>query len=192
MKWKVITLLILTLTILVGCSSVSYDSEFGLAPDYVSLNEDGCNCYAYALGLFENQQSFSPGQFSKPYSDWLSEYTLHAVTVAVLADLRALGGNARIIKSYNAPIQANEYRIALRVKIINNSKKTDIDWDYCFMLQTSTGRWAEKPGPCSSSILYETGITPENAPWSAYGRSEYYDSPIIYFAITPAAVSQIA
>lgn len=192
MKWKVITLFVLIMAILVSCSSADYGDEYGVAPNYVPLEADGSNCYAYALGLFNNRQSFSPGQFSEPYSDWLSEYTLNAVSLAVLADLRALGGSARIIKSYNAPISADEYRIALRVIIIKNPKKSDIDWDYRFMMQTSTGHWAEKLGPCSSSVLYGKEITPENAPWSACGRSEYYDSSIVYFAITPAAVSQIA
>ncbi len=159
--------------------------KYGAAPDYVPVEGNGSqhsapNCYAYAIGYFNDRMSYSPGDFSMPYG----EYTLESVTEAVLSDMKVLGRSARIIKSYDSPIRYHEYRIALRVKTVDDPKRYNINWDYHFMIQTSTGRWAEKSGPSTASVLYAEGITPENAPWSAFGQNGYYDSPIVYFAIS--------
>ena len=75
----------------------------------------------------------------------------------------------------------NEYRIALRVgtKPMGNTKDS---YDYHFMWQTSTGRWAEKHGINGDSILWDVGMTPDIIPWTAKGKA-YYDSEILYYAI---------
>jgi hypothetical protein len=54
--------------------------------------------------------------------------------------------------------------------------------DYHFMKQTNTGQWAEKHGPGGDSILWGSGWTPDTIPWTL-GDIEYYDSPIIYYAV---------
>ena len=167
-----------------GGNYIPDQSDYGSAPDYVSIKSDGNydispNCYAYAIGYYD--KSYSPGDFSVPYG----EYTLESVTKAVLSDMKELGRSARIIKSFNSPISSSEYRIALRVKTMSDPRDwQDRSWDYHFMVQTSTGRWAEKSGPSSATYLYVEGTTPENAPWSNFGITGYYDSPIVYFAIS--------
>lgn len=57
------------------------------------------------------------------------------------------------------------------------------DWDYHFMVQTSTGQWAEKHGRAGTSICHEMGMTPDTISWDLGNREGYYDSEIIYIAV---------
>ena len=52
-----------------------------------------------------------------------------------------------------------------------------------FMVQLSTGEWAEKHGQTGKVSKHNLGETPDTLPWTLNGR-EYYDSKIIYFAIS--------
>ena len=90
-----------------------------------------------------------------------------------------MGRHGRILNSIDDEILENEYRIALRID-------TSGTFDYHFMVQTFDGRWAEKKGIEYDSVLHEFGWTPENLPWEHYynGEIRYYDSEIIYIAIT--------
>lgn len=54
-------------------------------------------------------------------------------------------------------------------------------YDYHLMVQTDTGRWADKHGS-EATNLYDVGKTPDTIPWLNNGVP-YYDSPINYFAI---------
>lgn len=187
MRQKILLVLFLIISILLSFYHPAVG--YGAAPDYIPVEGNGIprfepNCYAFVLGYSSYGQSFSPGEFSDPYAESFLEHSLEAITFAVLADLRALGRSARIIYSYNAPIRSSEYRIALRVKIVRSPTKPDLDWDYHFMVQTSTGCWAEKAGRNTASVLYGPDITPKTAPWSLDGEEKYYDSSIIYFAIS--------
>ena len=55
-------------------------------------------------------------------------------------------------------------------------------YDYHFMVQTSTGQWAEKHGIAGDSILWDKGMTPNDIPW-VLNDKEYYNSRIIYIAV---------
>ncbi len=80
--------------------------------------------------------------FNKPDVDKIAEY--------VIEDMEEWGESVRIIEGYDSPIYANERRIAVRVGKIEDG---EIDrYDYHFMMQTSTGTWAEKHGPGGNSI----------------------------------------
>ena len=63
-----------------------------------------------------------------------------------------------------------------------------LTYDYHFMVQTSTGQWAEKKGS-GDSRLFDYGQTPDTVLWDYYNKAQeryyedYYDSEIIYFAI---------
>ena len=51
------------------------------------------------------------------------------------------------------------------------------------MVQTSTGKWAEKHGPGGATVLHQEG-NPNTISWDLDNIKGYYDSKIIYFAIT--------
>ena len=137
-------------------------------------------CYAYAIGSDVNEQ---PGRRSGrlPKNADVKDYAN-----AVIADLKTMNRSARIISSSTATIQNNEYRIALRVgtkPIPEFFEKGYIVYDYHFMVQTDSGQWAEKHGIGGDSILHEEGLTPDSIPWTI-GDNPYYDSEIIYLAIS--------
>lgn len=187
-----ITALVVTAVVVVcgaglsGCSKQS-DETVGAAPDYYQIGEsDGDrsvnpNCYAYALGYYN--RSYDPGDFSTHYSAW----TIEAVGAAVESDLNALGRECRRIDSYNSPIDDDEYRIALRISPVyytyTISGKTGLLWDYHFMVQTSTGKWAEKHGPGGATVYHDSG-NPSTISWDANGITGFYSSEIFYYAIT--------
>ena len=180
--WGVAFVVAICAVVLAGCSS----NEVGVAPEYKQISESNSdrsknpNCYSYAIGYYD--QSYNPGDFSKPFTD----FTVDAVAEAVKSDLEALGRNCRPINSYNSPIADNEYRIALRVsepKFIMTPKGLQFDWDYHFMVQTSTGNWAEKHGPGGATVFHESG-NPSTISWDCGSTKGYYTSEIQYFAIT--------
>ena len=140
------------------------------------------NCYSYAIGYYN--KSYNPGEFSgKPYIASLS-----SVASSIEEDMKTLGRSVRRLNSYNSSIKDNEYRIALRVKSFPFTKDRTgqiyFDWDYHFMVQTATGAWAEKHGPGGDALVHEIGETPETISWDRGNRIGYYDSEIIYFAIS--------
>ena len=158
-------------------AALEYQSVAGGTPDSTA------NCYSYAIGIYD--KSYNPGDFSRP----MQGYSVEDVAVAVMQDLTALGRSCRFIDGANAEISDDEYRIALRVKqqpmALQTPSGVIIDWDYHFMVQTSSGAWAEKHGPGGDSILHAVGETPDTISWDCGTQIGYYDSKIIYFAISP-------
>ena len=158
-------------------AALEYQSVAGGTPDSTA------NCYSYAIGIYD--KSYNPGDFSRP----MQGYSVEDVAVAVMQDLTALGRSCRFIDGANAEISDDEYRIALRVKqqpmALQTPSGVIIDWDYHFMVQTSSGAWAEKHGPGGDSILHAAGETPDTISWDCGTQIGYYDSKIIYFAISP-------
>ena len=183
--WLPIILPLIVIPLLItGCSKQSQGSaseyvDIPAAPitdDYDKLRRENANCYAYAIGIYDC--SYDPGEFSDASYDG----TVESVAVCVMMDLTALGRNVRVIDGANAPINDNEYRIALRVSDYNPYRS--VPWDYHFMVQTSSGQWAEKHGPSGATVLHESG-TPDTISWDCGSYTGFYTSRIIYFAITP-------
>jgi len=153
----------------------------GDAPEYIDYDtsnlgrDESPNCYSYAIGLYDC--SYNPGDFSSPFLS----YSLDAVAKAVQTDFDNLNRGCRIIDSYNSPINENEYRIALRVK--NSFLHKLINWYYHFMVQTASGKWAEKFGPSGPTEYHHVG-NPDIISWGCGSGEGTYNSDIIYFAIT--------
>ena len=164
-------------------SSTSKNSS---APTYVESkggpSNISPNCYSYAIGIYD--RAYDPGMFSNQSFDT----NLESVGNAFVSDMNSLGRGIRRINNYNSMVYEGEYRVALRVK--NNpvekgfSVFKTIDWDHHFMVETNSGRWAEKPSYSGDSILHPIGHTPETINWKRGSKYNYYDSPIIYYAIT--------
>ena len=183
--WWVIPVVVIALC-LSGCSS---ENTVGAAPDYVKIGpSDGNrdknpNCYSYVLGDYT--MSHDPGDFSMSFTD----YSVSSVADAVERDMKALNRGCRRIESYDSPIRSNEYRIALRVSQLEQINTPYgpipdfLGWDYHFMVQTSSGLWAEKRGPAGESILHSSG-NPSTLSWDNANTTGFYTSEIIYFAIT--------
>lgn len=159
--------------------------EFGTAA-YGDPWAKTSNCYTYALGYYG--MTLNPGSISgKPF-----QMDVDSVANSVLSDLEYWGRGGRILSGPNAYINRNEYRIALRVKkepsvvSFTSMRMEDIvyDWDYHFMVQTSTGQWAEKHGRAGSSLCHEAGMTPATISWDLEDQTGYYDSEIVYIAVT--------
>ena len=161
-------------------------SSTGAAQDYEEIpaghNGNAPNCYAYAVGAPVNKQ---PGGTSKrKVTDWSD---VKDVAASVKADLNSEGYTVRRLSGASGKILENEYRIALRVGTSPYDKdKYGLPmFDYHFMVQTSTGQWAEKHGSRGGTYLWDVGVTPNEANWSFPGDdNQYYDSPIVYFAIS--------
>ena len=184
--WVWAALAALAVTCVVALSSCS--ASVGSAPDYVDIgasNGDRSrnpNCYSYAIGVYDS--AHNPGDFSNTEMG----YTVDSVANAVIKDMEALGRSAREIKGPNSRISDNEYRIAVRVKkypVYKEDKYGNfyLDWDYHFMVQTSDGSWAEKHG-AGGATIYHNGGNPNTISWDLGNTKGYYDSGIIYLAIT--------
>jgi len=167
-----------------GCSKQP-TSDVGAAQPYVDMpgrnNINDPNCYGYAVGIDVNLQ---PGQISgREPSDYSN---VDDVGASVEADLKKLGYSVRPLDTPNDKVYENEFKIALRVGLqpYDYNKAGDPLYDYHFMVQTSTGAWAEKHGSLRSSQLWDVGMTPDTISWSLPGVSaSYYDSEILYYAI---------
>lgn len=91
----------------------------------------------------------------------------------------------REIESFDAPINENEYRIALRIGMDESS------FDYHLQMQLEDGSWAEKFGPETSRIVpgsngkLDPGLYPwdQNSFWGLAKWTAYYDSETAYFAV---------
>ena len=188
--WRIILGAFIVAVAFGGCSS---DQDVGAAPEYVDIpasdgnpNQDS-NCYTYALGIYDC--AFDPGTRSHISYDFLKtcyDYDINNVVTAVIGDLHAMGRSARIIEGPDSPIESNEYRIALRVGkprvvVVNGQRR--IDWDYHFMVQTSSGGWAEKCGRQGATRYHAYG-TPDTISWDRGSYRGYYEGRIVYLAIT--------
>lgn len=143
-------------------------------------NPNSPNCYAYAIGSPTNEQpGAASGRIPKNYND------VYDVGQSVVADLRAKGKTVRMISGPDVQVYENEFKIALRVgrKSIQSYLQYNIViYDYHFMRQTDTERWAEKHGTGGSSVLWDEGMTPDSITWTI-NDFPYYDSDIIYYAV---------
>ena len=167
--------------LLSGCDSDSNKKDYGAARPYKYSNSRDYNCYAYALG--ETVWKYVGGS-----QDAVTDYNVNDVAKLVLKDAERDGRTMRIIDSYNSDINANEYRIALRVGAA----------DYHFMRQNDDGTWSHKPGFCDTRCI--KGDNPDAVTWDQpivdarllyYGIvretgviENYYSSNTIYFAVT--------
>lgn len=178
----------------VGCARSyeeyqSYEVKPGQSMDaaYADAVATRPNCYAYAIGGIN--EGIDPGHYS---GTSLGAFNgLETVASAVEADMEAIGRSIRRIEGPFSPIAPNEYRIALRVgtkpyKIEQINYGNYVYYvplnDYHFMVQTDSGRWAEKHGSMGASVLHDFGETPDTISWDLYTQG-YYDSDIIYYAI---------
>ena len=174
-------------TVSVNMSDGSGGNPYGAAHDYLEIAEsDGDrnhnpNCYSYALGYYD--RSYDPGDFS---NQKLLPCRVDKIAELVMDDLTALGRGCRILESYDSPIHNNEYRIAIRVSKVKCKRfllYTYFEWDYHFMVQTNTGKWAEKHGPGGATVYHEYG-NPATLSWDCGDEKGYYEGKIIYLAIT--------
>ena len=159
----------------------------GAAKPYKKIKEsDGDrnlnpNCYSYALGYYG--KSYDPGEMA----DVRFTCTVDSVAGAVEEDMETLGRGCRRLNAYDSAIANNEYRVALRVSQVYLNEFSDgsiaLFWDYHFMVQTSSGGWAEKHGPGGPTVYHHYG-TPETLSWDYGDIKGFYDSKIVYFAFT--------
>ena len=168
-----------------GCSNQT--NPYGAAKPYayVKGGANTPNCYAFAIGL---KSALNPGMLAKTSPSFNN---VKAVAKAVIEDLRKLGRSGRILDNINSEIYSNEYRIAVRCgtrkykfvngKFIYNSKGS---YDYHFMYQTSSGAWAEKHGIGGNSIIHYVRENPDTLSWDLDNLKGYYDSDIVYIAVT--------
>lgn len=92
----------------------------------------------------------------------------------------------REVDSFDAPIEDDEYIIALRVGIQDKS------FDYHLQVQLEDGTWAEKFGTTDSRIVpgsnsdIDPGLYPwdQNEFWGLDKWNSFYDSDTVYFAVT--------
>ena len=154
--------------LLSGCAA---KTDYGAASPYKPTTSIEYNCYAYALG--ETEWKFVGGREGA-----VQDFSVENVAQMVLDDAKADGRAMRIIDSYDSPINANEYRIALRTG----------DADYHFMLQHSDGSWSHKPSFLPSRLI--AGDNPSEIAWDGFAATgevicnNYYNSKTVYFAVT--------
>jgi RHS repeat-associated protein len=108
------------------------------------------NCYAYAIGV---NHSIQPGDYSGLWPAYPN--SVESVGASFEADMLANGFTIRRIDGPYGAINSNEYRIALAVgtrpyAVYPNGTPA---YDYHFMVQTSSGRWAEKHGTGGDSVI---------------------------------------
>ena len=169
--------------VMTGCSEQP-ESDVGAAQPYVDMpgssDPSSPNCYAYAIGSPVNEQ---PGETSgRTPTNWND---VNDVGKSVEEDLKAKGYTVREISGPDAKVYDNEFKIALRVgtrPYAYNPYTGEFFYDYHFMRQTDTGRWAEKHGYGGASVCWDLGMTPDTIPWTLNGVP-YYDSAIIYYAV---------
>jgi hypothetical protein len=161
--------------------SITSSTAYGSAWAYTSSTSTAINCYGYATKF---NAFINPGTYTFYYGSPLddgSTATVDSIANWVLSDLGRCGRVSRIISSSTAPINLNEYRIALRTGQYGST------WDYHFMLQCSNGGWCEKPG--SSQSKYDGMINPSTFSWNLYYsdgtlyKAGFYNSPVIYIAV---------
>ena len=163
-----------------------YDTFYGAAKKYKKVwgGYGTVNCYSYALGFKKVSQ---PGLKSGERIPMMNTApSVEDVSRAIIEDVYADGRWARIISGPNAPILEDEYRIAVRVGTEPYGEDDDGNalYDYHLMVQHSDGRWSEKNGQGGDSIVHKQGETPDTLSWDLMDIEGYYDSDIIYLAVT--------
>lgn len=152
------------------------DSNYGAAWPYTAQNSRRINCYGYASRF---NKFINPGDISNSGGSPIShgeESPVDKVAQYVIEDLERASRGGRIIDSATAPINSNEYRIAVRM---GNQQGV---YDYHFMLQCSDGAWCDKPGQTPSRYL--GFIDPSRYSWDlgTYIKN-FYNSETIFIAV---------
>lgn len=131
------------------------------------------NCYLYALGV-----TVAP---DIPRDDGLTMYyneSVQSVANKVQADVALRNRTIRVIDGPYGHINDDEYRFCMRV-----GSHPGYPPDYHFWLQTSTGEWCDKAGWFNAATP-KGDVNPTNEIWNMGTYYNFYDSDIIYFAIT--------
>ncbi|MDL2205638.1 hypothetical protein LJC33_01860 [Eubacteriales bacterium OttesenSCG-928-N13] len=153
---------------------------FKYIPPGLEKNPTGINCYAYAVMAPINLQ---PGDIGGRKPNAIND--VYDVAKSVKKDLETAGVPVRQLNGPTDDINLLEYRIALRVgtKLIEYPGYEPF-YDYHFMVQTNMGTWAEKHGAGGDTVLHGEGENPDTIAWTLSGPEQYYDSDIVYFALT--------
>ena len=145
-------------------SASVYGSVIKNNPTMPVYDPESANGYYISFFTHSNSPFFSVrllNRINRPHTQWVIFQCVHKIPVSYT----------------HLPIFPNERRIALRcrkkLRIVNGQR---YDKDYHFLCQTANTTWAGKFGDSNS---YESN---KRTPASAW--KEYYDSPIIYFAIS--------
>lgn len=171
--------------------TLSSSSAYGAAWAYAQTYSENYNCYGYASNFlqFINPGSYSNGDLvSNPSQSAITTYfNVNNTANKVLADLSRMGRPSRIISSATGTVSSTEYRIAVKTGLhdLNNDGIYSLangEADYHFMLQNSDGYWSEKPGSYPSQ--WDSTQNPSTWDWSCAGYSNFYNSSIIYIAVT--------
>lgn len=152
------------------------DSKYGAAWAYTAQNSRRINCYGYASRF---NQFINPGDISFTNGSPISngeQASVDNVAKYVIQDLNKASRGGRIIDSATAPVNSNEYRIAVRM---GNQQGV---YDYHFMLQCNDGAWCDKPGQTPSRYL--GFIDPGRYSWDlgTYIKN-FYNSKTIFIAV---------
>ena len=154
--------------------------DYGNAPRYTDIATSAgmhMNCAGFALRINGYLSGSILGVSSGASVETVADKTLtYFYANCPNRSIRRIPG-VNLAPTY--PIYSNEYRVALRV--VNG-----VPYDYHFMIQTSDGDWAHKPGNLASESLGL--INPSTYNWAYdYGGStgvRNYNSDVIYFAVT--------
>lgn len=152
--------------------------HYGLKTDWLDITNDFDTALFFANCKFDEDNGWSP--LSNADTEQKRE-TQYGVLFRSTSERINIENMSRCF---------NERRIALRVgtRQTQNPRGAGLVYDFQFMVQTNNGAWAEVHG-IGPSVLHPIGETPETIPWTA-GGVPYYDSRILYFAITDFHFSQ--
>lgn len=186
---------------LLSSFALTTSSDYGHAWSYIQEDSDTINCYCYSLNA---PFRMNPGD-GDGVSDVSSQKTLdsyfkdvNVMANAVIADGEitqlyfkgSMTGTTyskwRILSSKTASVSSEEHRIALRVGFHDYNDNGHVDMyngeaDYHFMVQTSTGTWAEKHGEEPSiNVGY---IDRSTYSWDLGSTKGFYNSSTVYLAV---------
>lgn len=133
-------------------------------------------CFSYALEI-SNSPQISLSIFDTV--DTFYEYQVYPYIT------NTLGRSCRKLTSQYSSVGSNEYRVAMRVgihEIVLSDTELGYDFDYHFVVQTSSGGWAHKQGLYASEYLGLINLNTHS--WDQGSKVNFYDSDTIYFAVT--------
>lgn len=164
-----------TRSLLTHQSLFSFSSDNGAAWFYTPEFSPNVNCYGYASKF---SKFINPGDIYYEEGSPISrgeQADVDTVANYVLQDLQKVNRPSRIIDSATAPINSDEYRIALRVGNQNGT------YDYHFMLQCNNSGWCTKAG--STPSVYLGRINPSTYIWNLGYIVNFYNSKTVYIAV---------
>ena len=147
---------------------------FGFAYSYdeIKTSSTNMNCLGFALQIDKFLDTELGNNVYGSSVETLSKMVLQYVQNKTNKSIRRIPGYPSA-PTYS--VSGAEYRFAMRV-----TNTTSDDWDMHFWVQTSDGKWAEKPGGTPSEVI---GFgNPSTMSWNTHGIN--YNSKTIYFAVT--------